>query len=82
MLIDEVTYRIIGAAMSVHSALGPGLVEKAYETCMSNTLNEAGLQFERQTKLPVRFHGTTMPVHFRVDFIVAIHLIERSCSRT
>lgn len=55
MLIDEVTYKIIGAAMTVHRALGPGLLEKAYDTCMRDELRKAKLHFTCQVKIPVSY---------------------------
>jgi GxxExxY protein len=71
MLIDEVTYKIIGAAMTVHTALGPGLLEKAYDACMADELTNAKLQFIRQVRIPVRYRGVELSSEFKVDYLVA-----------
>jgi GxxExxY protein len=56
MLIhEEITGQIIGAAVEVHRALGPGLLESVYETCMCHALNLRGLTFVRQVALPINY---------------------------
>ncbi|HUP28992.1 MAG TPA: GxxExxY protein [Usitatibacter sp.] len=60
---------IIGAAMRVHSALGPGLLEAAYEACLCHELHKGGISYERQ--LPVPFYdGVQVECGFRLDLIV------------
>jgi len=51
--LDFLTRRIIGAAIEVHKHLGPGLLESAYETCLTFELGERGLKVERQKPLPL-----------------------------
>jgi GxxExxY protein len=68
--INDLTERIIGAAMSVHSALGPGLLEKAYDVCVFYELSRAGLRFEHQLKLPVTYRQVHLEAGFRVDYLV------------
>jgi GxxExxY protein len=66
----ELTERIISAAMAVHTELGPGLLESAYGACLEFELQRAGLCFERQVRLPVRYHSVDLDAGYRIDFIV------------
>ena len=66
---------VIGAALKVHTALGAGLLESAYDPCLFYELTQAGLQFEHQKKLPVTYQGIEIPVAYRVDFLVENCLI-------
>lgn len=61
---------IIGAAMRVHSALGPGLLESAYEVCLFHELSKAGLRVSRQVALPVRYDGIELAAGYRLDIVV------------
>jgi len=61
---NEITERIIGAAMEVHRHLGPGLLESIYEECLCFELSQIGLRFERQLHLP------TLQSAYRVDLLV------------
>lgn len=54
-LEDQITEKIIGAAIEVHRTLGPGLLESAYEECLCYELAHAGIQFQRQVQLPVEY---------------------------
>ena len=67
---DPVTERIIGLAIEVHRALGPGLLESVYEECLCFELGEAGLAFERQLALPVTYKSITLKAGFRLDVVV------------
>ncbi|MBI2536906.1 MAG: GxxExxY protein [Gemmatimonadetes bacterium] len=60
MDVNTVTDRIIGAAIEVHRALGPGLLESAYEACMVHELAERRLMVERQKALPVKYKGVSI----------------------
>lgn len=51
---NEVSYKVIGAAMKVHSALGAGLLESAYDKCLCLEFRRIGLHFQHQVRLPVR----------------------------
>jgi GxxExxY protein len=53
LLQEELTNQIIGAAIEVHRALGPGLLESAYEECLCHELHLRGLSFRRQVELPM-----------------------------
>ncbi|HSD52009.1 MAG TPA: GxxExxY protein [Candidatus Methylomirabilis sp.] len=61
---------IIGAAMQVQRALGPGLLEGAYEACLAHELASRELAFERQRPIPLTYGGEVIEVGFRADFIV------------
>jgi GxxExxY protein len=68
---DEIlTGRIIGLAIDVHKALGPGLLESAYEECLALELRAAGLQYERQALLPVTYKGMNIGQGYRMDLVV------------
>jgi GxxExxY protein len=81
MDINELSSKIIGAAIEVHKALGPGLLESAYEECMCHELSLRGLSFERQKRLPVVFKGKELDCGYRLDIVVenAIILELKSC---
>ena len=67
---EHLTGRIIGLAIEVHKALGPGLLESAYEECLSLEFRSAGLQYERQALLPVSTKGMTLGSGYRMDLVV------------
>lgn len=67
---DPLTERIIGGAIEVHRHLGPGLLESAYEECLSWELGAAGLSYERQVALPVIYKGVRLDVGYRLDVLV------------
>ena len=58
--LQELTKAIIGAAIEVHKALGPGLLESAYEECLCHELRLRGLAFENQQSLPVAYKGVKL----------------------
>ena len=68
--MEELTANVIGAAMEVHRALGPGLLESTYEECMARELQLSGLRFERQVALPVAYKGVKLDCGYRLDFVV------------
>ena len=67
---DPRTSPIIGAAIEVHSLIGPGLLESAYEECLCHELYLRGLSFERQVALPVSFKGLQLDCGYKIDLIV------------
>ncbi len=67
---EQLTGQIIGLAIEVHKALGPGLLESAYEECLALELRTAGLRYERQTLLPVTYKGMTLGSGYRMDLVV------------
>lgn len=68
--LDVITEKIIGAAISVHRVLGPGLLESAYEECLCYELSQIGLLFERQVSSPVRYKGVNLDCGYRMDIVV------------
>ena len=71
MLVDEaLTEQIIGAAMEVHRQLGPGLMERVYQTCLAYELDVRGIKWEREKPLPIVYKGTQLDCGYRLDFLV------------
>lgn len=62
--------KIIGAAMRVHSVLGPGLLESAYEICLFHELGKAGLSVFRQVALPIVYDSLRLDAGYRMDIVV------------
>jgi GxxExxY protein len=76
MLIEqELTGKIIGAAIEVHRALGPGLLESAYQACLAREFTLRKLAFEQEVPLPIIYKGVTLTPAYRADFIVAKKVI-------
>jgi len=75
MSLNEITARVIGAAIEVHIALGPGLLESAYEECLSQELQLRGISFERQKPLPVEYEGARLDCGYRLDMVVEDRVI-------
>ena len=69
--INDLTSRIIGAAIEVHRTLGPGLLESVYLTCLLYELRNAGLEVEAQKALPIRYKEVELDGGFRADLIVS-----------
>jgi GxxExxY protein len=67
---EDLTRRIIGLAMRVHRRLGPGLLESAYHQCLCYELSQAGLAFEQQVSLPIRYDGAEIESGYRADIVV------------
>lgn len=67
---SELTQRIIGAAIEVHKALGPGLLESAYEGCLSAELHTIGIAHEWQVSVPVAYKGHLLDIAYRIDLLV------------
>ena len=75
MDINKLTGKVIGAAIEVHKALGPGLLESAYEECMSYELMLNKMRLERQKPLPVEYKGVKLDCGYRLDLVVENLLI-------
>ena len=75
MKINVLTEKVIGAAMEVHRALGPGLLESTYETCLARELAIQGIAFEQQVELPVVYRDVPLSCGYRLDFLVEGELI-------
>ena len=70
MNINELSSKIIGAAIEVHKALGPGLLESAYEECLCHELSLRGIVFERQKPLPIKYKNKNLNCGYRLDIVV------------
>ncbi len=75
MDLNEVTEQIIAAAITVHRALGPGLLESTYETCLAHELGQRRLRVERQKALPVIYKGVRIDRGYRLDLLVERQVI-------
>ena len=67
---ETLTCDVIGCAMRVHRELGPGLLESAYERCLSHELMECGMSFKRQSALPIDYRGVRIDCGYRIDLLV------------
>lgn len=70
MEINQLTEKIIGCAIEVHKRLGPGLLESAYEECLSYELKSVGLAIERQVPIPVVYKDIKLECGYRIDILV------------
>lgn len=68
--LEELSEKIIGAAIEVHKALGPGLLESAYEECLCYELGLRGVAVERQHPLPLAYKGIKLDCGYRIDIVV------------
>ena len=71
MELNDITGQIVDSAIKVHSAVGPGLLESAYEACLMFELNKRGLATRNQVPLPVRYGEVVIEVGYRIDLLVA-----------
>ena len=67
---QELTRQIIGAAIDVHRALGPGLLESAYQVCLAHELGLRSIPFEREKPLPLTYQGVELDCGYRIDFLI------------
>jgi GxxExxY protein len=70
LLHEDITGRIIDAAIKVHTALGAGLLESTYSACLHHEMSTADLHFEHQARLPVVYRGVHIDAGYRIDFLV------------
>lgn len=69
-ILNKISYDIIGAAYKVHSALGPGLLESAYEVCLEYELIKMGYKVERQKPLSIIYDEIELDAGYRIDLLV------------
>jgi GxxExxY protein len=69
MDVNDLTGQIIGAAIEVHKALGPGLLESAYEECLCRELVLRNIPFERQKEVPIEYKGCKLDCGYRLDLV-------------
>jgi GxxExxY protein len=72
---DEISNKVIGYAIEVHRALGPGLLESTYEQCLAREMDLSGIAFKLQSPLPVEYKGIKLDCGYRVDMLVEDKLI-------
>jgi GxxExxY protein len=72
---EDLTGRIIGCAMRVHTVLGPGLLESAYEACLCYELKKAGLKVEQQKPIPLIYEEVKLDCGYRLDLLVEDRII-------
>ncbi len=70
-IFPELSRQVINCAMAVHSELGPGLLESAYEACLCSELSRRGIPFERQVSVPLEYKGLRLDCGYRLDIVVA-----------
>jgi GxxExxY protein len=74
-MLDEttspLTHAIIGAAIEVHTELGPGFLEAVYQESLAVCLRKRGVPFEREASMTIAFQGAPLATHYRADFQVA-----------
>jgi GxxExxY protein len=72
---NQASHVVIGCALKVHSALGPGMLESTISACLFYELTTSDLHVEHQVRLPIVYKGVQLPTAYRVDFIVEKCLI-------
>jgi GxxExxY protein len=75
MEFDALSHRVIGCALEVHKALGPGLLESAYEQCLAYEMSREGIRFDIQHPLPVEYKGIKLDCGYRLDFLVEKQIV-------
>ncbi|NOY41953.1 MAG: GxxExxY protein [Planctomycetes bacterium] len=68
---ERIAGLVIEAAFRVHRALGPGLLESVYETCLCHELSKMGVSFQRQSELPITYDGQKLKSGLRIDVFAA-----------
>lgn len=72
---NELSKKVIGIAIEVHKALGPGLLESAYKECLFYKLNEEGLFVEKEKSMPLYFEEVKLDCGYRIDILVENKLV-------
>jgi len=83
MEFDELSRKVIGCAIEVHRNLGPGLLESTYRQCPACELSHAGIPFQMEVALPVRYKEILLDCGYRIDLLVSGDLVvEIKCVET
>jgi len=83
MELNEISGWIIAAALKVHTAIGPGVLESVYQTCLLHELKKAGLSVQAQAALPVVYDGLHLDSGYRIDLLVEdTVIVELKCVET
>ena len=75
MTENEISSKVIGAAIEVHASLGPGLLESAYQECLYYKIGQTGLQVMKEQPMPLVFEGVKLACGYRVDLLVENKLV-------
>lgn len=75
MTENELSHKVIGIAMEVHTALGAGLLESAYKECLCYSLLESGLYVEKEKAMPLIFKEVKLEIGYRIDIVVENKLV-------
>jgi GxxExxY protein len=67
---QDLTRKIIAAAIEVHRHLGPGLLEVAYQTCLAAEFDNMGIKYQKEMPVPLTYKGKTLDCSFRIDFLI------------
>jgi len=73
--LDVIARNVVDSAFAVHQALGPGLLESVYETCLAHEIRKRQLGVETQVKFPIVYDGLQLETGLRVDLLVAGQLV-------
>lgn len=69
-VLDELTYKVIGAAIEVHRSVGPGLLESVYHRCLTREFEVLGLNYSSEHLVPIHYKGCNFETALRCDFLV------------
>ncbi|WP_439488362.1 GxxExxY protein [Algoriphagus sp.] len=73
--LDELTYKINGAAIEVHKHLGPGLLESVYQKCLAEELRLRNISFQQELILPIQYKGISVLADLRLDFFIEKNIV-------
>ena len=80
MELNEISSRLLGAALKVHTGIGPGVLESVYQTCMHHELKKAALRVDAQVAVPVQYDGLQLESGYRIDLLVEdVVIVELKC---
>jgi len=75
MTENQIGDGVIAAAMKVHSAVGPGLLESAYELCLAHELTKRGMTVRKQVSIPIRYEELAIENGYRIDLLVSERVV-------
>jgi GxxExxY protein len=75
MIYQELTHKVIGVCMEIHTALGPGLLESAYQECLYYKLEQNGLYVQKQKPMPVIYEEVKLDCGYRIDLLIENKII-------
>ncbi len=75
MEFDDLSNKIIGLAIEVHRQLGPGLLENTYQRCLAYELSQAGINFQMEVSLPIKYKEINISCGYRIDLLIEDKII-------